>query len=190
MAAIPSTVSIDFAFAFDRKGGAGKNGPAVDDDGAGTAHAAVAHLFGAGQSELELERALQSPVRLDQHFVILAVDLEFGGDREDVAGMRRGEVGFQAGIGVEILSVNRAPEIGECRGRCLDGGGHSRFRGKGQACSQSAAGDDDARALEKIPSIQSASFMIVLFCSSAIIGPSLELSLRQGFTGESPSDSH
>jgi hypothetical protein len=36
-----------------------------------------------------LERALQSPVRLDQDFVVFAVDLEFGRDGEDGAGMRR-----------------------------------------------------------------------------------------------------
>jgi hypothetical protein len=148
-----------FAFALDGKRGAGKDGPSVDDDGAGAADTAVAHLFGAGQSELELEGSLEGPVGLDEDFVILAVHLELGRHRLDVAGMRGGEVGFQRGVGIEVLAVNRTFEIGDGGGGGLCDGGDGRFRRKRHACAQSASGHNRACTLEKTPSVESASFV-------------------------------
>lgn len=54
-----------FTFAFNSKCCAREDCPAIDDHGAGAANSAVAHLLGAGQAKLELERALEGPVRLE-----------------------------------------------------------------------------------------------------------------------------
>ena len=78
--------------------------------------------------ELELERALQSPVRLDQHLVFLAVDLEFGGHRKYGPGMRRGKMAFQSAVGIEVLGADGAPEIGDRRGCGFDCGRGRGFR--------------------------------------------------------------
>ena len=67
------------AFAFHGEGGAGKHNTAVDNHRTGSADAAVAHLFGAREAEFVLKSALQSPMRLDQHFVIPPVHLKLGG---------------------------------------------------------------------------------------------------------------
>jgi len=75
------------AFAFNRECCAGKDDSAVDDDRAGSADAAVAHLLGAGQAEFELKRALESPMGLDQDFAVFAINLQFGGHRENGARM-------------------------------------------------------------------------------------------------------
>jgi len=150
------------ALAFHGEGAAGKNGPAVDDDGAGAAHAPVAHVLGPGEAELELQGALQGPVGLDQDFAILPVDMEFGRDRDDRIGMIGAEVVLQVREAAVVFAADGAAELGDGRGHGVDGlGRRGRSLRQGYAGPEGAAGDDHSRALEEIPAVQASSFAFV-----------------------------
>jgi hypothetical protein len=115
---------------------------------------------------------------LDEDFAVFSIDLEFGGYRDDGAGMSRGKMAPQLGKGVEVLGVDGAPEIGYGCGRRFSCA--CCFGWKRQTGPESAACDDNARALEKIPSAESASFVIVV----VFIGhnePSLEFRTDNSF---------
>jgi hypothetical protein len=92
-------------------------------------------VLGTGEAEPELEGALQSPVGFDQNFTIFAVDLEFGGNRDDGIGVGGGKMAFQILKSGEVLGADGAAELsqgGENRFDCS--GGFYRFRCKRQPC--------------------------------------------------------
>jgi len=105
------------------------------ESGAGTADAADAHGLGAGEAESELEGALQSPVGFDQNFTIFAVDMEFGGNRDDGIGVGGGEMVFQFCKSGEVLAADGAAELSQGGGNCFNClGGFYRFRCECQPC--------------------------------------------------------
>jgi hypothetical protein len=152
------------SFALDGKHCAGQHRAPVNDDSAGAARAAVAHLFRSGKPKSELKRALESPMGFYQHFDIFAVYIELlcygifysGKHGGGLRGKNTGCTGSGSGSG------------------CL-WGRHC------QAGAQSSTGYSNAGIFEETAAVNSASFRFIVFCFRHITKSSWHLENQRLF---------
>lgn len=126
---------LDFlAFALDGEHLAGENCAAVHDDGAGAANALVTHVLSAGETEAELQGALEGPVGFDENLAALAVEGKYNCNRGDGADVLNCIVLLKVSVAAEDLAAERATIFGESGGDSTDHLGNlsvSSFESKG-----------------------------------------------------------